>query len=116
MQVTETLTEGLKREFKVVVPAAELDERLSTRLTSMKDEVRIKGTGRLEEVYGEGWPTQNEWADAVAKISQMKVDFVAGISTTGAVIVAGTLDVAALGEILSDPTTTTLHRSAEATS
>ena len=43
MQVTSTLTEGLKREFKVVVPAAELDERLSTRLTSMKDEVRIKG-------------------------------------------------------------------------
>ena len=28
MQVTETLAEGLKREFKVVVPAAELDERL----------------------------------------------------------------------------------------
>ena len=26
MQVTETLTDGLKREFKVVVPAAELDE------------------------------------------------------------------------------------------
>ena len=25
MQVTETLSEGLKREFKVVVPAAELD-------------------------------------------------------------------------------------------
>ena len=43
MQVTETLTEGLKREFKVVVPAAELDERLTTRLSTMKDEVRIKG-------------------------------------------------------------------------
>ena len=43
MQVTETLTEGLKREFKVVVPAAELDERLTTRLATLKDEVRIKG-------------------------------------------------------------------------
>jgi len=43
MQVTETLSEGLKREFSVVVPAAELDTRLTTRLNSLKDEVRIKG-------------------------------------------------------------------------
>src|SRR5262249_31348468 len=43
MQVTETLAEGLKREFKVVVPAQELDERLNTRLNALKDEVRIKG-------------------------------------------------------------------------
>jgi trigger factor len=43
MQVTETLSEGLKREFSVVVPAAELDTRLVTRLDSLKDEVRIKG-------------------------------------------------------------------------
>ena len=43
MQVTETLTEGLKREFTVVVPAAELDDRLLNRLNTLKDEVRIKG-------------------------------------------------------------------------
>ena len=43
MQVTETLVEGLKREFKVVVPATELDGRLIERLNSLKDEVRIKG-------------------------------------------------------------------------
>jgi trigger factor len=43
MQVTETLVEGLKREFKVIVPAQELDQRLSTRLSELKDEVRIKG-------------------------------------------------------------------------
>ena len=43
MQVTETLAEGLKREFKVVVPASELDERLSTRLNTLKDEVRHQG-------------------------------------------------------------------------
>ena len=43
MQVTETLVEGLKREFKVVVPAQELDQRLNTKLTELKDEVRIKG-------------------------------------------------------------------------
>ena len=43
MQVTETVAEGLKREFKVVVPAQELDERLNTRLNALKNEVRIKG-------------------------------------------------------------------------
>jgi len=42
MQVTETLVEGLKREFKVIVPAQELDQRLNTRLSELKDEVRIK--------------------------------------------------------------------------
>lgn len=43
MQVTETLVDGLKREFKVVVPATELDGRLTERLNTLKDEVRIKG-------------------------------------------------------------------------
>src|SRR5579863_1494131 len=43
MQVTQTVAEGLKREFKVIVPANELDARLITRLAALKDEVRIKG-------------------------------------------------------------------------
>jgi trigger factor len=43
MQVTATETAGLKRAFKVVIPAGELDERLTQRLASLKDEVRIKG-------------------------------------------------------------------------
>ncbi len=43
MQVSETSAEGLRREFKVVVPAAELDARLVARLNSLKEEVRIKG-------------------------------------------------------------------------
>ena len=43
MQVTETVNDGLRREFHVVVPAIELDGRLVERLSSLKDEVRIKG-------------------------------------------------------------------------
>jgi len=43
MQVTANETTGLKRSFKVVIPASELDNRLTDRLTSMKDEVRIRG-------------------------------------------------------------------------
>ncbi len=43
MQVTETLSEGLKREFKVVVPAAELDSRLLARLEEMRGTANING-------------------------------------------------------------------------
>ena len=59
MQVTETLSEGLKREFKVVVPAAELDAKVKTRLEELKDRVRINGfrpgkvpVAHLKRVYG----------------------------------------------------------------
>jgi trigger factor len=43
MQVTETLSQGLKREFKVVLPATELEQRLTSELASLKDRVRING-------------------------------------------------------------------------
>src|ERR1035438_5768217 len=59
MQVTETLSEGLKREFKVVVPAAELDAKVNVRLDELKDRVRINGfrpgkvpVSHLKRVYG----------------------------------------------------------------
>ena len=59
MQVTETLSEGLKREFKVVVPAAELDAKVNVRLDDLKDRVRINGfrpgkvpVAHLRRVYG----------------------------------------------------------------
>ncbi|WP_262028942.1 trigger factor [Microvirga sp. Mcv34] len=59
MQVTETLSQGLKREFKVVLPATELEERLNSELTTLKDRVQIKGfrpgkvpVGHLRRVYG----------------------------------------------------------------
>jgi trigger factor len=59
MQVTETLSEGLKREFKVVLPATELEERLTSELANLKDRVRINGfrpgkvpVQHLRRVYG----------------------------------------------------------------
>src|ERR1019366_5317992 len=59
MQVTETLSEGLKREFKVVVPAAELDAKVNVRLDELKDRVRINGfrpgkvpVAHLKRMYG----------------------------------------------------------------
>lgn len=43
MQVTETLSEGLKRELTITVPAAALASKLDARLAEMKDTVRING-------------------------------------------------------------------------
>lgn len=59
MQVTETLSEGLKREYRVVVPAAELESKVSARLEQMKTQVRLNGfrpgkvpVDHLKRLYG----------------------------------------------------------------
>jgi trigger factor len=59
MQVTETNTDGLKREFRVVVPAADLEARLNERIVELKDRVRLNGfrpgkvpVNHLKRVYG----------------------------------------------------------------
>lgn len=43
MQVTETLSEGLKRELKVVIPASDLEAKLVAKIDEIKDQVRING-------------------------------------------------------------------------
>jgi trigger factor len=59
MQVTETVSDGLKREFKVVVPIAELATKVDARLDQLKDQVRINGfrpgkvpASHLKRLYG----------------------------------------------------------------
>jgi trigger factor len=59
MQVTETLAEGLKHEFKVSVPASDLDAKADAKLVDLKDKVRINGfrpgkvpVSHLKKVYG----------------------------------------------------------------
>ncbi len=43
MQVTETVSDGLKRQLKVIVPADELKARVETRLEDLKTKVRLNG-------------------------------------------------------------------------
>lgn len=43
MQVKETLSEGLKREYSVVLPAAELDSKAMERLNSLKGRANLPG-------------------------------------------------------------------------
>lgn len=59
MQVKETLSEGLKREYEVVVPAADLDQRVNEKLDEIKGRVNIAGfrpgkvpMSHLKRVYG----------------------------------------------------------------
>jgi len=59
MQVTETLAEGLKHEFKVSVPASDLDAKADAKLVDLKDKVRLNGfrpgkvpVSHLKKVYG----------------------------------------------------------------
>jgi trigger factor len=59
MQITETVSEGLKREFQVTVPAADLETRVVGRLAELKDRVQLRGfrpgkvpVTHLRKVYG----------------------------------------------------------------
>jgi len=59
MQVTETVSQGLKHEFQVSVPASDLDAKADARLVDMKDKVRLNGfrpgkvpVAHLKKVYG----------------------------------------------------------------
>jgi trigger factor len=59
MQVTETLSQGLKREYDIFLPASDLKEKLNGQLADLKAKVRIKGfrpgkvpVEHLRKVYG----------------------------------------------------------------
>lgn len=59
MQVTETLSDGLKRELKVVIGAQELQARMDARLEEMKGKIHLKGfrpgkapVAHLRKIYG----------------------------------------------------------------
>src|SRR5260221_9981329 len=72
MQVTETLNSGLKREFKVVVNAAELNKDLDAKLKDISGRAQIKGfrpgkvpVSHLRNIYGKS---------AMAEVIQTTVD------------------------------------------
>jgi trigger factor len=59
MQISETLSDGLKRELKVVVGQGELGARFNTRLDEVKDRIQIKGfrpgkvpVAHIKRLYG----------------------------------------------------------------
>src|ERR1700729_4156124 len=43
MQITETVSEGLRREYKITVPMGDLDAKVTARLEEMKPRMHLKG-------------------------------------------------------------------------
>ena len=43
MQITETVSEGLRREYKIVVPMGDLEQKVTARLEEMKPKMHLKG-------------------------------------------------------------------------
>ncbi len=59
MQVTQTHSEGLRHEYKIVVPVSDLDARVDSRVTELKNTVQLKGfrpgkvpPAHLKKLYG----------------------------------------------------------------
>ncbi len=80
MQVTQTLSEGLKQEFKVVLPAGDLAAKLETQLAEMRAKAQIKGfrpgkapISHLKKLYGKSLMSE-VLQDAVNEANRKIVD------------------------------------------
>ncbi len=88
MQVKETVADGLKHEFQISVPAADIEAKVDARLVDMKDKVRLNGfrpgkvpVGHLKRLYGR--------SVAAETIEQLIRDTNAGIFTERGFKLAG---------------------------
>ena len=80
MQITETVNDQLRREFRITVEASDLDAKLLTRLEGMKDQVQLKGfrpgkvpVAHLRKTFGKAMMGEIV-QEAVAEYSQKAVD------------------------------------------
>ena len=46
MQVTETTAEGLKREYRVSIPAKDIDGKVTSKLTEVGKDIQLPGFRR----------------------------------------------------------------------
>jgi len=88
MQITETVSDGLRREYKVVIPAGDLDQRLTGRIEEMKPRVHLKGfrpgkapVSFLKKTYGKSMMGEivqdavNESSEKAVKDNALKPAF-----------------------------------------
>ncbi len=78
MQVTETAAAGLKREYRVVVPATDLAARVNERLDDLKNRVQLRGfrpgkvpVAHLKRLYGKA--AMAEVIDATVREANSKI-------------------------------------------
>jgi len=108
MQITETISELLHREFTVVVGASDLDAKLTGKLTEMQPKIHMKGfrpgkapVSFLKKTYGKSLmgeivnETINESSEQLLKEKEIKpattprVDFVNALD----IVIAGKADL-----------------------
>ena len=77
MQITSTVSEGLRREFKVVIAQTDLNDRLTGKLEEMKPRLHLKGfrpgkapVSFLKKTYGKSM--MNEIVEAAVNESSQK--------------------------------------------
>lgn len=80
MEITETVHEPLRREFRITVGVHDLDQKLQTRLEGIKDTVNLKGfrpgkvpVAHLRKTFGKSMMGEIV-QEAVAETSQKAVD------------------------------------------
>lgn len=80
MQITETVNEQLRREFRITVAKNDLDARLATRLDGMKGQVSLKGfrpgkvpVAHLRKTFGKSMMGEIV-QETVAEVSQKAVE------------------------------------------
>jgi trigger factor len=80
MQVTETLSQGLKREYDISLPASDLAAKLNGQLAELKSKVRINGfrpgkvpVEHLRKVYGKS-VMADVMQEAIASANKKIVD------------------------------------------
>lgn len=80
MQITETVNEPLRREFRITVGHQDLDQKLNTRLEGMKGQVQLKGfrpgkvpVAHLRKTFGKSMMGEIV-QEAVAEYSQKAVE------------------------------------------
>ena len=77
MQITETASEELRREYKIVIGAQDLDQRLTGKITEIQPQVHLKGfrpgkapVSFLKKTYGKSM--MNEIVEAAVQESVQK--------------------------------------------
>jgi len=80
MEITETVHEPLRREFRITVGVRDLDQKLQTRLEGIKDQVNLKGfrpgkvpVAHLRKTFGKSMMGEIV-QEAVAETSQKAVE------------------------------------------
>ncbi len=78
MQVTETAAAGLKREYRVVVPATDLESRVNEWIDGIKDRIQLRGFrpgkvpfAHLKRLYGKA--AMAEVIDAAVREANTKI-------------------------------------------